>query len=120
VEAFTQAFMKLEIIRLLCPILTSAKKSWIKIKAMETFRHNLSPGEVKIFLKSAAELTENLFLYYCYKTPDSCPECGHPGLCRAGGVSLFSSRFDKVTHEIFTCLQCGYKNLTTVLTCENL
>jgi hypothetical protein len=87
---------------------------------MESFRHNLSPGEVKIFLKNVAELAENLFIYYCYKTPDNCPKCGRPGLCRAGAVSLFSSRVDKVTHEISTCLQCRYKDLTTVLTCEKL
>jgi len=87
---------------------------------METFRHNLSPGEVKIFLKTVAALTENLFIYYCFKVEANCPKCGQPGFCRAGAVSLFSSRFDKVTHEISTCLLCRYKELTTVLTCEKL
>lgn len=87
---------------------------------MEDFRHNLSPVEVKIFLKTVAELTENLLIRYCFKIPASCPKCGHPGLCRAGAVSFFSSGFDKVTHEITACLQCGYKDLTMVLTCEKL
>jgi len=87
---------------------------------METFRHNLSPVEVKIFLKTVAELTENLFIRYCFKIPANCPKCGRPGLCRAGAVSLFSSTFDKVTHEITVCLHCRWKNLAMVLTCERL
>jgi len=87
---------------------------------METFRHNLSPGEVKIFLKTVAALTENLFIYYCFKTAAACPQCGQPGLCRAGAVSLLSSSFDKVTHEITTCLRCRYKELNAVSTCEKL
>jgi hypothetical protein len=87
---------------------------------MEDFRHNLSPLEVKNFLKTVAELTENLLIRYCFKIPANCPRCGHPGLCRAAAVSLFSSSFDKVTHEITVCLQCRYHNLTTVLTTEKL
>ncbi len=89
-------------------------------KAMETFRHNLAPGEVKIFLKTVGELTENLFIHYCFKTPAACPQCGRPGLCRAAAVSLLSSSFDKVTHEISVCLKCRYKALSTVTTCESL
>jgi predicted nucleic-acid-binding Zn-ribbon protein len=88
--------------------------------ALHNFRHNLSPVEVKRFLKIVAELTENLFIYYCYQTSAACPKCGHPELCQSGAVSLFSSSFDKVTHEISACLQCGYADLLAVLTVERL
>jgi hypothetical protein len=87
---------------------------------MGDFRHNLSPVEVTIFVKTVAELTEDLLIRFCYKIPVQCPECGHPELCRSGAVSLFSSSFDKLTHEITVCLQCGYKDLSTLLTCERL
>ena len=87
---------------------------------MEDFRHNLSPVEVKILLKTTKDLTENLFIYYCFKVPMQCPKCGNQEICQSGAVSLFSSRFDKITHEIKTCLRCGYKNLITLLTIEKL
>ncbi len=87
---------------------------------MADFRHNLSPVEVTIFLKGVADLTENLFIRFCYKIPAQCPKCGHKVLCRSGAVSLFSSSFDKLTHEITFCLKCGFKELTTYLTCERL
>jgi C4-type Zn-finger protein len=87
---------------------------------MEDFRHNLSPVEVKIFLKTVAELTEDLLIRYCFKISAACPQCGQPKLCRGAAVSLLSSSFDKITHEIIACLHCSYKNLTTVLTTERL
>jgi len=87
---------------------------------MGDFRHNLSPVEITIFLKSIAELTEDLLIRFCYKVPAQCPECGHHELCRSGAVSFYSSSFDKLTHEITICLQCGYKELSTLLTCERL
>lgn len=87
---------------------------------MEDFRHNLSPMEVKIFLKTVAELAENLFIRYCFKVSANCPKCGHPELCRAGAISFFSSSFDKVTHEITACLHCQYNCLEMRLTCEKL
>ncbi|MDI6852752.1 MAG: hypothetical protein QME75_03985 [Deltaproteobacteria bacterium] len=87
---------------------------------MAEFRHNLSPVEVKIFLKNVADLTENLLVRFCFKVPGQCPNCGNGLLCRSGAVSLFSSSFDKLTHEITFCLECGFKELTTCLTCESL
>jgi ribosomal protein S27AE len=87
---------------------------------MEHFRHNLTPVEVKIFLKTAAELTDNLLIRYCIKLKSHCPKCGHQGLCESGAVSLFSSNFDKLTHEMRVCLKCGYKNISALLTCEKL
>jgi hypothetical protein len=92
---------------------------WLKI-GMANFRHNLSPVEVTIFLRTVAELTENLLIRYCHKNSLVCPQCGHPDICRAAAVSVFSSSFDKITHEITACLHCRYKNLTTLLTCERL
>lgn len=87
---------------------------------MQDFRHNLTPVEVKIFLKVVASLTEDLFIRYCLKGSDNCPQCGQPAMCHSGAVSLFSSSFDKITHEIRACLKCGYTNMTTVLTIEKL
>ncbi|MFZ5448048.1 MAG: hypothetical protein ACOZFS_05360 [Thermodesulfobacteriota bacterium] len=87
---------------------------------MADFRHNLTPLEVTIFLKTVADLTENLLIRYCHKNSAICPQCGHPDICRGGAISLYSSSFDKVTHEITACLHCRYKNLTTVLTIEKL
>ena len=87
---------------------------------MADFRHNLSPVEIKLFVKGIAELTEDLLIRFCYKVPARCPECGHGELCRGGGVSLYSSSFDKLTHEITFCLKCGYKELSTCQTCERL
>ena len=101
-------------------ILSAAARFLIEKNPMEDFRHNLSPVEVKIFLKTVADLAEDLLIRYCFKIPANCPQCGRPELCRAAAVSLFSSSFDKVTHEITVCLQCGYHNLSTVLTTERL
>jgi hypothetical protein len=87
---------------------------------MEDFRHNLTPVEVKKFLKDTEDLTENLLIRYCFKLALRCPHCGRQGLCQGGAVSLFSSRLDKITHEIHACLSCGYKALSTILTIESL
>jgi hypothetical protein len=87
---------------------------------MEDFRHNLTPVEVKKFLKITENLTENLLIRYCFKVTLPCPQCGRQGLCHGGAISLFSSRLDKITHEIYACLQCGYRDLSTVLTIESL
>jgi len=87
---------------------------------MEHFRHNLSPVEVKVFLKTLDDLTDNLLIIYCNKISVCCPQCGHPELCHSGAVSLFSSSFDKMTHEISVCLQCGYRKVSTIVTCEKL
>jgi hypothetical protein len=87
---------------------------------MTDFRHNLSPVEVKIFLKTLAELTDNLLIRFCYKIPAQCPDCGHPEICRSGAISMYSSSFDKLTHEITVCLHCRYKQVATLLTCERL
>jgi hypothetical protein len=87
---------------------------------MQEFRHNLTPVEVKKFLKDTENLTENLLIRFCFKIPQSCPCCGRQELCLAGAVSLFSSRLDKITHEIHACLHCGHKALSTVLTIESL
>jgi hypothetical protein len=87
---------------------------------MEDFRHNLTPVEVKKFLKDTGDLTENLLIRYCFKVARGCPHCGRQGLCLGGAVSLFSSRMDKITHEICACLHCGHKALSTVLTIEKL
>jgi len=87
---------------------------------MEDFRHNLTPVEVKIFLKTVANHTENLLIRYCSKIPTLCPKCGKKKLCSSGAVSLFSSNYNKITHEIRACLKCGYINASTVLTIEKL
>jgi C4-type Zn-finger protein len=87
---------------------------------MVEFRHNLTPVEVSIFLKTVADLTEDLLIRYVFKNSAVCPQCGHPDICGGAAVSLFSSSFDKVTHEITVCLHCRYKKLNTVLTCEKL
>jgi hypothetical protein len=87
---------------------------------MEDFRHNLTPVEVKRFLKITAELTENLLIRYCFKVELPCPHCDRHGLCHGGAISLFSSRLDKITHEIHACLHCGHRSLSTVLTIESL
>jgi predicted nucleic-acid-binding Zn-ribbon protein len=87
---------------------------------METFRHNLSPVEVKLFLKSAAALTENLAVRYVHKISIPCPRCGYSELCYGAAISYFASSSDKTTHEITVCLHCGYKDLSTLTTCERL
>ena len=87
---------------------------------MESFRHNLSPVEVKLFLNSAAPLTENLAVRYVHKISVPCPRCGYAELCYGAAVSYFASSFDKTTHEITVCLHCGYKDLATLTTCERL
>lgn len=87
---------------------------------METFRHNLTPVEVKKFLQGTADLTENLLLRYCWKTESPCPVCRRPGLLRAAGLSLYSSTIDKLTHELRYCLGCGFKELNTLESCERL
>jgi len=87
---------------------------------MEYFRHNLSPVEVKIFLKTVEKLTENLLIIYCNKRPAPCDKCGHHEICYSGAVSLFSSNPIKITHEIRACLRCGDKTLSTLLTIERL
>ncbi|HAY21001.1 MAG TPA: hypothetical protein DCY27_02305 [Desulfobacterales bacterium] len=87
---------------------------------MESFRHNLSPVEVKKFLKTAADLIENLAMRYVHKINTACPRCGQRQLCYGAAVSYFSSSFDKTTHEIIVCLHCGYRDLVTLTTCERL
>jgi hypothetical protein len=87
---------------------------------MESFRHNLTPVEVKIFLKTAADLIENLAIRYVNKISRPCPHCSQNELCAGAGVSYFCSSFDKTTHEIIVCLHCGYKDLATLTTCERL
>lgn len=87
---------------------------------MTDFRHNLTPVEIKIFLKTLGELTDDLLIRFCYKIPATCPRCGRAGVCRSGAISLYSSSFDKLTHEITLCLHCHYKQVATLLTCERL
>jgi len=87
---------------------------------MLSFRSNLSPVEIKVFLKTIADYTDDLLILYCNKNSIPCPKCGQPQLCRSGAVSLYSSSFDKVTHVIVACLHCGYKNISVELTCERL
>jgi ribosomal protein S27AE len=87
---------------------------------METFRHNLTPVEVKKFLQATARLTENLLLRYCWRTEAACPACGAVGLLRAAGLSLYSSSIDKLTHELRYCLSCGFQDLNTLESCERL
>lgn len=87
---------------------------------MGDFRHNLTPLEVKTFLKVIADLTEDLLIRFCYKVPAVCPQCGHPELCRSGAISLYSRNFDKLTHEVTVCLNCHHKSLTALLTMERL
>ncbi len=83
------------------------------------FRHNLTPVEIKQFLKLAADLTANLDLRYVHKISSPCPKCGTRQLCLGAAVSLYSSNA-KLTHELTVCLACGYKDLATLLTCERL
>ncbi len=87
---------------------------------MHSFRHNLTPVEVKVFLKTVASLTEELFIRYCLKGNGICPRCGRNGMCHSGAISYYSGSFDKITHEIRACLKCGYNNMTTLLTVERL
>jgi ribosomal protein S27AE len=87
---------------------------------MNDFRHNLSPVEVKIFLKTIEEFTDNLLIRYCHKVPKICPRCGNGKIYQGGAVSYFSTSFDKITHEIKACLQCGYKEVAMVQTIEKL
>lgn len=87
---------------------------------MTDFRHNLTPVEIKVFLKTLAELTDDLLIRFCYKIPAPCPRCAHPEICRSGAISMYSSSFDKLTHEITVCLHCRYKQVDTLLTCERL
>ncbi|MBM4288909.1 MAG: hypothetical protein FJ135_12355 [Deltaproteobacteria bacterium] len=87
---------------------------------MQSFRHNLSPVEVKFFLKTAADLTENLAIRFVHKISRPCPRCGRTELCYGAAVSFFCSSADKTTHEIMVCLHCGFKDLTILSTCERL
>jgi hypothetical protein len=87
---------------------------------METFRHNLTPVEVKQFLKNLADLTEYLLVRFVFKVPVRCPQCEAHGLCKGGAISLYSSSTDKLTHDINTCLHCGYRKVSPVLTVESL
>jgi len=87
---------------------------------MEDFRTNLTPVEVKKFLKDTQDVTENLLIRFCFNIAQSCPRCGSRVTCLAGAVSLFSSRMDKITHEIRACLHCGHRALSPVLTIESL
>jgi hypothetical protein len=87
---------------------------------MEDFRHNLTPVEVKNFLKNTEDLTRDLLIRYCFKVASKCPQCGQHELCHSGAVSLYSSHLDKMTHEIEACLNCGYKQLSPILTIESL
>jgi hypothetical protein len=87
---------------------------------MESFRHNLSPVEVKKFLRTVAPLTDTLMIIFCHKTTRPCPECGREELCHSGAVSYFSSNFGKITHEVSACLHCGYKIVINVLSIEKL
>ncbi len=87
---------------------------------MQHFRHNLTPVEVKTFLKTVAPVTENLLILHCHKTASPCPRCGQRQLCISGAVSLFVSRMDKITHEITACLACGYHQVSPCQTCEGL
>lgn len=87
---------------------------------MESFRHNLSPVEVKTFLKTSADLTENLAIRFVHKITRPCPQCGCAELCYGAAISYFCSSNDKTTHEITVCLHCGYKDLATLSTCERL
>ncbi|MBM4284265.1 MAG: hypothetical protein FJ128_03295 [Deltaproteobacteria bacterium] len=87
---------------------------------MENFRHNLSPVEVKRFLRLLEDYSEHLMVVYCLKTSHPCPQCGSPHTCGGAAVGLYSSRFDKITHELRVCLQCGFKRVTNVLTVERM
>jgi ribosomal protein S27AE len=87
---------------------------------MHDFRHNLTPMEVKIFLKTIEEFTDNLLIRYCLKVPQQCPQCGNGRICQGAAVSYYSTSFDKITHEIKACLECGYKELIMVQTIEKL
>jgi hypothetical protein len=87
---------------------------------VEPFRHNLTPVEVKTFLRLTADLTENLLIRYCYQTATPCPTCRRPQLIRAAAISLYSRSLDKLTHELSVCLACGFKEVVTLQTCEGL
>jgi ribosomal protein S27AE len=87
---------------------------------MENFRHNLSPVEVKRFLKLLEGYDDYLVVMYCMKSNRVCPQCGNGDTCRGAAVGAFSSRFDKITHELQVCLHCGYKHVANVLTVERM
>jgi len=87
---------------------------------VQSFRHNLSPVEVKKFLTIVKELNDNLCFLYCLKVPVPCPKCGEAKTCHSGALSYYSSSVDKITHEIRACLACGWKQVTTVLTVEKM
>jgi ribosomal protein S27AE len=87
---------------------------------MENFRHNLSPVEVKHFLKIMGDYDEYFVILFCLKIKHPCPQCGHPETCSGGAVGVFSTRLDKITHELRVCLRCGYKHVTNVLTVERM
>jgi hypothetical protein len=87
---------------------------------MTDFRHNLTPVEIKLFLKTLGALTDDLLIRFCYKIPGPCPRCGHPQICRSGAISMYSSSFDKLTHEITVCLHCLHKQVAALLTCERM
>jgi 4-hydroxy-3-methylbut-2-en-1-yl diphosphate synthase IspG/GcpE len=87
---------------------------------MDSFRTNLSPVEVKTFLQTIDDLRDNLFIRYCLKIYTPCPQCGRLAQCHSGAVSLLSSSFDKITHELIVCLHCGRIDITAMLTCEKL
>lgn len=93
---------------------------WRLKSSVESFRHNLSPVEVKILLTTVKDLTENLCILYCIKIPGPCPRCGQEEICQSSAVSLFSSSFDKITHEIKACLRCGWKDLSMLLMLEKM
>jgi len=87
---------------------------------MVDFRHNLTPLEIKIFLKTIGPLADNYLVRFCQKSQQPCPHCGRRGLCVAGAVSLYCSQFDKTSHEILACLHCGFQEVITLLTMEKM
>jgi DNA-directed RNA polymerase subunit RPC12/RpoP len=103
------------------PLRRRQERLWGRLKSsVEYFRHNLSPVEVKTFLTTVKDLTENLCILYCIKVPVSCPKCGREVICQSGAVNLYSSNSNKITHEIIACLRCGHKKLSTLLTIERM
>jgi hypothetical protein len=87
---------------------------------MVDFRHNLTPVEVKAFLKSIANFPDELMVIAVKKIPTACPLCANPEVCLAAAVSAYAGGFTKITHEIRLCLKCDYRALTTLMTCERL
>jgi|YNPNPStandDraft_1061719.scaffolds.fasta_scaffold253508_1 hypothetical protein len=87
---------------------------------MVDFRHNLTPREIKLFLKTITPLSDHFLIRFCQKSQRACPRCGRNGLCVSGAVSLYCSHFDKTTHEIVACLQCGFQEVITLLTVEKM